>query len=53
MEAPMTQPIFYHLTESRRMRSKELHYLDHPVLGVLLLVTPYEGKTTTQKPKAR
>lgn len=53
MEAPMTQPIFYRLTESRRMRSKEIHYLDHPVLGILLLVTPYEGKVTTQKPKTR
>lgn len=26
----------------RRMRSKELHYLDHPVLGMLLMITPYE-----------
>ena len=26
----------------RRMLSKELHYLDHPVLGMLLMITPYE-----------
>ena len=26
----------------RRIRSKELHYLDHPVLGMLLIITPYE-----------
>jgi hypothetical protein len=26
----------------RRIRSKELHYLDHPVMGMLLLITPYE-----------
>ncbi len=26
----------------RRIRSKELHYLDHPVLGVLLKITPYQ-----------
>ena len=34
----------YHLQQSRRMRSKELHYLDHPVLGMAILVTPYEIK---------
>lgn len=26
----------------RRIRSKELHYLDHPVMGMLLMITPYE-----------
>jgi hypothetical protein len=50
---PMTQPVIYRLTESRRMRSKELHYLDHPVLGVLLLITPYEGKVAPQKQTPR
>lgn len=40
----MTPPVIYRLNESRKMRSNELHYLDHPVLGVLLLITPYEGK---------
>lgn len=28
------------LRDSRRMRSKELHYVDHPLLGVLVLITP-------------
>lgn len=37
-------PVIYRLSESRRMRSKELHYLDHPVLGMLLLITQHEGK---------
>lgn len=32
----------YRLNESRRMRSKELHYLDHPVYGVLALITPVD-----------
>jgi hypothetical protein len=29
----------------RRMRSKELHYLDHPLLGILVQVTPLEQET--------
>jgi len=34
----------FHLQESRRMRSKEIHYLDHPLFGVVVLVTPLETK---------
>ena len=30
------------LRETRRMRSGELHYLDHPRFGVLVRITPYE-----------
>jgi hypothetical protein len=30
------------LQQRRRMRSSELHYLDHPLLGVILRVSPYE-----------
>ena len=30
------------LEQSRRMRSGELHYLDHPVIGVLIKLTPME-----------
>lgn len=30
----------YPFVQQRRMRSGELHYLDHPVLGMLVLVTP-------------
>lgn len=29
------------LRQSRRMRSGELHYIDHPRMGILVLVTPY------------
>jgi hypothetical protein len=39
------KPIVYFLDETRKMRSKEVHYLDNPVLGVLLLATPYEGSS--------
>ncbi len=31
---------FMHLSEYRRMRSAELHYLDHPKLGVLVRIDP-------------
>lgn len=31
-----------HVKHSRRMRSKELHYIDHPLLGVLIRITPVE-----------
>jgi hypothetical protein len=32
----------YRMQQSRRMRSGELHYLDHPVLGMVIRVTPHE-----------
>lgn len=30
------------LTQQRRMRSRELHYIDHPLFGILVEITPYE-----------
>lgn len=30
------------LTHSRRLRSKEVHYIDHPLFGVILSVSPVE-----------
>lgn len=33
-------PTIYRLIDSRRMRSGELHYLDHPKLGIIALVKP-------------
>ncbi|HHJ15373.1 MAG TPA: hypothetical protein ENJ80_01610 [Gammaproteobacteria bacterium] len=32
----------FRLAEHRRMRSKEIHYFDHPRFGVIALITPYE-----------
>jgi len=32
----------FRLKESRRMRSKRIHYLDHPFLGIVVLITPVE-----------
>lgn len=42
-ETSFYQP--YRLLESRRMRSKEVHYLDHPAFGIIALITPYERPT--------
>jgi hypothetical protein len=33
----------FRLKEHRRMRSKEVHYFDHPRFGVIALITPYEA----------
>ena len=44
-EIPIDAPInvdLFRLQESRRMRSREVHYIDHPLFGLLVLVTPYE-----------
>ena len=30
------------LTQSRRMRSNEVHYIDHPRMGIIIKLTPFE-----------
>lgn len=37
------KPVLFHLKESRRMRSKDIHYLDHPRFGLVVRVTPLEA----------
>ncbi len=32
----------FQFTQSRDMRSREFHYLDHPAMGLVILVKPYE-----------
>lgn len=32
------------LNQGRRMRSKEVHYIDHPMMGVLVLMLPLKAK---------
>lgn len=43
--AQAPKPIARYLTvkmdKPRRMRSRELHYLDHPLFGLLIRITPY------------
>lgn len=43
-------PRLFRLTESRRMRSRELHYLDHPLFGVLVEAWPVELPETPLAP---
>jgi len=38
---------YFRLLQSRRMRSKELNYIGHPLYGLLLKVTPLDIKETT------
>jgi hypothetical protein len=43
--SPEPVTLYVRMTESRRLRSDELHYLDHPLFGVLMTVSPYEDAT--------
>ncbi len=38
----------YFMHQSRRMRSSEVHYLDHPVFGMVIKVVPYQPPETEQ-----
>lgn len=35
------------IVNERRMRSREVHYIDHPLVGVVVLATPYKIKSKT------
>ena len=48
IERPVLQD--YRFFESRRMRSKEIHYFDHPLMGVIVKVTPYELELPPTEP---
>jgi hypothetical protein len=39
------------LRQQRRMRSGELHYIDHPRLGILLKIEPYSPPILEEKPE--
>lgn len=41
------QSFWVKIDQKRRMRSEELHYLDHPLFGALIRITPFQ--TTRQK----
>ena len=38
------------LRQHRRMRSNELHYIDHPLFGLLVRITPYETAKPEEPP---
>jgi len=38
----------YAVNSHRRMRSRELHYIDHPLVGILVEATPIEEETTDE-----
>lgn len=44
---PLAATQVIQLQEQRRMRSGELHYFDHPRLGLLVLATPVTSAATT------
>ena len=50
IERPVLQD--YRLFETRRMRSKEIHYFDHPLMGIVVKVTPYEIEVPVAEPAA-
>jgi len=41
------------IVNERRMRSREIHYIDHPLVGIVVLATPYKikSKKVNTKPK--
>lgn len=39
------------LQQERRMRSNELHYIDHPLMGLLIRITPYEFPEPEPEPE--
>ncbi|MCG6869621.1 MAG: peptidoglycan binding protein CsiV [Gammaproteobacteria bacterium] len=41
----------YPVRSHRRMRSGELHYIDHPLLGILVMVTRLQGASTPPEPE--
>ncbi|MEA3413176.1 MAG: CsiV family protein [Pseudomonadota bacterium] len=41
----------YPVKDHRRMRSGELHYIDHPLLGILVKVTRLEGASAPPEPE--
>ena len=38
----LNQRIWVKIDQNRRMRSEELHYLDHPLFGLLVRITPWK-----------
>lgn len=39
---PLPVPVLYYLNQTRSMISNDLHYLDHPAIGMLVEIRPYQ-----------
>ncbi|HYQ70490.1 MAG TPA: CsiV family protein [Gammaproteobacteria bacterium] len=50
VEGQDSRPV-YRLHEKRRMRSREVHYLDHPRFGIIAVVTPYDAPEDEPEPE--
>jgi hypothetical protein len=50
IEEPGSKPA-YRLREKRRMRSREVHYFDHPRFGMIAVVTPYNAPEDEPEPE--
>jgi len=49
-DGPGSRPAF-RLHEKRRIRSRELHYFDHPRFGMIAVVTPYDAPEDEPEPE--
>jgi hypothetical protein len=49
-DGPDSRPAF-RLREKRRMRSREVHYFDHPRFGMIATVTPYDAPEDEPEPE--
>ena len=51
--APLDAPAqrWVHVQQSRRMRSGELHYLDHPRIGAIIRIERFDGQTAANPPR--
>ncbi len=45
--ASVNPPLQVRMTDSRRLRNNELHYLDHPLFGVIITVNPVESNAAS------
>lgn len=39
-----SDPVYFHFSETRRMKSHELNYIDNPLFGVLIKIIPVNSK---------
>lgn len=47
---PVLKINYYPVKTHRRMRSKELHYIDHPLVGILVQINPVEPEPVESAP---